>query len=156
MLFMKRSSNTGYSTTMRQRKKVVWANPQAEREAGSRVPTHHLGHFPQPGARSEAPFVAEPGSLWALRGHAYMIGDAWAGSELEEGAVPYVWSRSYGPSPKSMNTRTVPANTMAIYAETRRLSEWDGRGIARPERPLFIVDGVLCAVVEPDTLLKKI
>lgn len=141
---------------MRQRKKVVWSNPQVAREAGSKVPTHHLGHFPQPGARSETPFVAEPGSLWALKTNAFIIADAWAGSELDVDAVPYVTTRSFGPSPRASNVRGVAGSTMAIYAETRRLSEWDGHGIARPERPLFIVDGALCAVIDPDFLLRKV
>lgn len=141
---------------MRPRKKVVWTTQRATQEAGTKVPTHHLGRFSQPGGINVEPFEAEHGSLWMLRDNAKFIGDPWAGSEIEEGSLPYVAVLGRPPSPRSTNLRDLPAGTLAIFSEVRRLTEWDGRGFSRPERPLFIIDGCLVAVVDPMNVLVKV
>lgn len=137
---------------MRPRQKLVWSSTQVAAAQAASVKTSWLGKFPAPAAK---PFVGEPpenGSLHATARECYLITNAWGGTEIEGEQVAYLSLNSYGPSSKAVS-RHVPTGTFMIYAGLQRLTEWDGKGWARPTRPMYIIDGVLAAVVDPRIML---
>lgn len=132
----------------RPRQKLVWSNPQIAQAQAAAVKPTELGRFTAPAAR---PFTGEPPvecSLHATARPCYLITNPWGGSDAEEGQVAYLSLSSYGPSRKS-TAHLVPEGTFILYVGIERHTEWDGKGWSRPERPMFIVNGVLAAVTDP-------
>ena len=137
---------------MRKRQKLVWANPQAASTARQNVPPTHLGHFTQPATRPFEGEEPEIGSLWLTKGTSWLITGAWNGTEAADGQIAYLSPTSYGPSSRAA---AVPVNpgTMAVYLGLERMTEWDGKGWARPVRPVYLIDGVRAAVVRPNLVV---
>lgn len=134
---------------MKPRQKIVWSNPAAQQAASQRVPPQHLGRFTQPAARPFEGEEPEVGSLWFTTKHAWVITGAWDGTDAEEGQVAYLSNTQYRPSHRG-GSKEVGKGTMMVYLGLKRLTEWDGKGWARPVRPTYIVDGVEVAVVNPE------
>lgn len=137
---------------MRRKQKVVWANPQAARSAADRVPNTHLGHFAQPAARPVGHPEPEVGSMWFTTCGSWLITGAWDGTELSDNPelegddIAYLSPSKFRPSPRG-DSSPVPAGTVAIYMGGRRVTEWDGKGWARPVRSTYLVNGVVVAAV---------
>jgi len=133
---------------MRRKQKLVWAQPAA---AAGKVRTDYLGHYAPPAARLiNAGTEPEIGSMWITTHPTWVVIGAWDGTELNEtpdlveGTVAYLSVSQYPPSPKA-TTVAVPVGTVGIYLGTKRVTEWDGKGWARPVRPTYLVAGYIVA-----------
>ncbi|NBT35350.1 MAG: hypothetical protein EBT03_07400 [Betaproteobacteria bacterium] len=92
------------------------------------------------------------GSMWKTSRPSWIITGAWEGTELFENLelegedIAYISPTAYRPSEKGQS-RPVPAGAIAVYLGSRRITEWDGKGWARPTRMTYLVDGMLVAAV---------
>ena len=138
------------------KQKLQYANPAAQQSMSKQIPPHHLGHFSQP---TDNPFSGpepEVGSLWFVTRGAWQITGAWNNTEAEEDQVAYLSPSMYKPHPTTGNSSPVKTGTMAIYLGMKRLTEWDGKGWARPLRPTFLIDGIVTAAVTPGLIQESI
>lgn len=136
---------------MRRKQKLVWSSPAVAQAAASKVRTPYLGRYAPPAARpinhGEEP---EVGSMWVTTCPTWIITGSWDGTELSEtpdlgeGAVAYLSTSSYAPSHKA-TVQAVPKGTVCMYLGTQRVTEWDGKGWARPVRLTYLVNGVVAA-----------